>query len=175
MKSFFLILLFSFLWIGTGLTQVQIVSKPKFGIWDIKLKKTGPYFGYARGKFDTFELGVEHQIKKIRIKKPPTHAFHLGFNYNFKQHLMGYELGYWFRDGRLGLTYGGDFVLRTDFDNSRVGLGPAIGYKILAFHLQTGYHFLTKNAAMPETNTFFIRLRFTLIKERDWDFDRKKK
>ncbi len=136
---------------------------------EIKVKKTGPYFGYARGKVDAFELGVERQYKKIKIVRPITHGVHLGFDYNFKNHVLGYQMGYWVKEGRLGLTFGGDLVFRTDFSENRFGGGPCIGYRLLGFHLQTGYHLLSKADSFTNTNDFFIRLRFTIVNERDWD------
>ncbi len=141
----------------------------------IDVVKTGPYFGIQKGKYTIFELGVERQWKQIKLKSPSTHAAHFGFNYNFKYNVLGYDIGYWFKQNRLGFTYGATLCLRTDFDQTRFGIAPVVGYKLWQFHLQTGYHFLTRSTVFTETNGLFISLRFVLINDRDVDVDRKKK
>lgn len=141
----------------------------------IDVVKTGPYFGIQKGKYAIFELGVERQWKQIKLNSPSTHAVHAGFNYNFKYNVLGYDLGYWFKQNRLGFTYGATLCLRTNFDRTRVGIAPVVGYKLWQFHLQTGYHFLTRSTVFKETNGLFISLRFVLINDRDVDVDRKKK
>lgn len=142
-------------------------------LMDIKVRKSGPYFGIQRGKYTILELGGEMQWKQVKLKSPVTHAVHTGFNYNFKYNVLGYDLGYWVKPSRLGLTYGGNLVLRTDFDENRLGFAPVLGYKLFGFHLQTGYHFLSRSYTFTETNGFFVSLRFVLINNRDVDVDRK--
>ncbi len=142
---------------------------------DISLKKSGPYFGLQRGKYLIAEFGGEVQFKKVKLVRPVTHAFHTGFNYNFKYNVLGYDLGYWFKVGRLDLTYGANLVMRTDFNETRLGIAPVVGFKLFQFHLQTGYHFLTPARTFTETNTFFVSLRFVLMSKRDIDIDRDKK
>lgn len=149
-------------------------SLDKGKLFDISLKKTGPYFSLQRGRYTVPEIGVERQWKQIKIKTAKTHSFHMGFNYNFKYNVLGYDIGYWIKPSRIGLTYGLNLVMRTDFDETRVGFAPVIGYKLFGFHLQTGYNFLTRPIDFTQTNTFFISLRFTLINDRDVDVDRKK-
>jgi len=141
---------------------------------DVSIKKTGPYVGLQRGKYTVLELGAERQYKQIKLKTARTHAFHMGFSYNFKYNVLGYEAGYWIKPSRIGLTFGANLVFRTDFDRSRIGIAPVVGYKLFGFHLQTGYHFLTGSNSF-ETNTFFVSLRFVLIRDRDVDMKRKKK
>ena len=138
---------------------------------EIKVKKMGPYFGIQRGEFTIAEFGVERQWKRVRLINPQTHAAHLGFNYNFKHNILGYDLGYWFKTERLGLTYGANIFMRTNFTDTRVGIAPVIGYKIWLLHLQTGYHFMPR---LPEenfeTNTYFISLRMVIINKHDTEF-----
>jgi len=136
---------------------------------DVSVKKMGPYVGWQRGKYNVGELGVEAQWKKIKLSKSKTHAINTGFNYNYTHNVLGYDLGYWIKPSRLGLTYGGRLVFKTNFTESRMGISPTIGYKIFGFHLQTGYNLLSSALDFEETNTFFISLRFTLINERDVD------
>jgi hypothetical protein len=129
--------------------------------------KSGPYFGLQRGAYTVLELGVERQWKQVKIKTSETQALHMGFNYNFKYNVLGYDFGYWIKPSRIGLTYGGNFVFRTNFDESRVGLAPVVGYKLFGFHLQTGYHLLTPATYFIETNRFFVSLRFVWINQRE--------
>lgn len=160
--------------------EAQVASLPHFNLgkeplWKITFKKSGPYIGVQRGLYTILEIGGEYQYKKIKLVKPPTHAAHMGFNYNFKYNVLGYDAGYWFKTGRLNLTYGGNLVFRTDFTHNRLGFAPVIGFKFMQFHLQTGYTFLTKSPNFTETNTFFVALRFVLINNRDLDIKKRKK
>lgn len=145
--------------------------------FELSVKKSGPYFSLERGKYTVPELGVERQWKQIKLASAITNAVHMGFNYNFKYNVLGYDVGYWVKPSRIGLTYGGNFIMQTDFDETRIGFAPVIGYKVLNFHFQTGYNFLTRSTEFIETNTFFVSLRFVLINDRDVDFknNRKKK
>ncbi len=161
------ILLISF--VARGQNYWEPVPHPR--PLEISVKKTGPYFGYERGRFDVFEIGAERMWKKIKLVKPKTHGAHLGFNYNFFEHVLGFETGYWQKEGRLNLTYGGSLVLRTNFEKERFGVSPMLGYRVFGLHLQAGYHILTKSSTFTNTNNFFIRLRFTFVNDRDWDVD----
>jgi len=149
-------------------------SFSKGKLFDISLKKTGPYFSLQRGKYTVPEIGVERQCKQIKYKTENTYHLSMEFNLNFKYNVLGYDIGYWIKPSRIGLTYGLNMVMRTDFDETRIGFAPVIGYKLFGFHLQTGYNFLTRPVNFTQTNTFFISLRFTLINDRDVDVDRKK-
>lgn len=142
---------------------------------DVHVRKSGPYLGAQRGKYLIAEIGGEVQFKKVKLIRPVTHAFHTGFNYNFKYNVLGYDLGYWFKVGRLDLTYGANLVMRTDFNETRLGVAPVVGFKLFQFHLQTGYHFLTPARTFTETNKFFVSLRFVMISKRDIDIDRNSK
>ena len=144
----------------------------KFPRYNIKFRKYGPYIGVQRGAYTIGECGVEKQFKRVKLVHPVTHAFHTGFNYNFKYNVLGYDFGYWFQVGRLDLTYGANAYMRTDFNETRIGLGPVVGFKLFQFHLQTGYHFLTPATHFEETNTFFITLRLVLINSRKIDIER---
>lgn len=140
----------------------------------IKQQKMGPYVGINQGKFMNLELGAERQWKRIKLIKPRVHTWHTGFDYNFKQRVLGYSLGYWYKQGRINLTYGGSIVYRTNFTENRFGIAPAVGFKLFGFHLQTGYNFYTRAANFDNLNTFFISLRFTIVNSRDFDIITKK-
>jgi hypothetical protein len=137
--------------------------------------KSGPYFGYQRGKYDVFELGGEIQFKKEKFKKPITNAFSFGTNYCIQENVLGFDARYWYQHARLGLTYGLFLSHRTNFNESRFGIAPALGFRLLQFHLQTGYTLYTPSETFQELNTFFIALKFTLINNRDIDVERNKK
>lgn len=176
-NSWIIILLLLPLSIRAQLTHLSLADKK---LLDISMRKMGPYIGWQKGKYNVGELGIEAQWKKIKLAKTKTHALNTGFNYNFKYNVLGYDFGYWTKPSRLGLTYGGRLIFRTDFDESRFGIAPTIGYKIFGFHLQTGYQLLSSALDFEETNGFFIGLRFTLINDRDVDmksslFKKKKK
>ena len=133
----------------------------------INVKKFGPYFGLQRGKFTIAEVGVEYIWKKIQLSTAKTNGINAGFNYNFLHNVLGYDVGYFIKPTRVGLTYGASAVMRTDFDETRVGIAPVIGYQFSLFHLQTGYHFLTKASHDIQTNSFFVSLRLVLINNRN--------
>lgn len=159
--------------LATGLfAQTNALQgEAKRRLLDLSVTKTGPYFGLQRGKYTILELGAERQWKKVRLKMPVTHAVHLGFNYNFKYNMLGYDMGYWYRPHRIGLTYGGNLFMRTNFEHTRVGFAPVVGYKIWLLHFQTGYHFMARLPENFETNRFFVSLRIGIINDRDVDFD----
>lgn len=149
-------------------------DKPFF---EMKVRKTGPYIGLQRGQHWVFEAGVEHLWKKVELREALSHNLNAGFNYNFRHNILGYDMGYWIKPHRIGLTYGVNVFFRTNFDESRVGIAPVLGFKFWILHLQTGYHFMKKLPARNfETNTFFVSLRVGLANERkvDWKLGDKK-
>lgn len=165
-------LLFSLqnVWSQFGMSG-SVIKKP---LIDIRVKKTGPYFGLQQGKYLIPEFGAERQWKRVKLKSPVTHAVHMGFNYNFKHKVLGYDVGYWIKTHRVGLTYGANLFYRTNFESDRIGIAPVIGYKFWLLHLQTGWHLMARPKSF-ETNTVFISLRLGIINERDVDWKRKKK
>ena len=107
---------------------------------------------------------IKEKWKDLQFRKPKTHALNIGFNYDFSNNVLGYDLGYWYKPSNIGLTYGASLLLRTDFTNTKIGFAPVLGYKIWQFHIQTGYQFLSKaRTNFFTTNTLFIDIRFVLI------------
>lgn len=159
MDKVFLILLFC--WFS------QFCNAQRKGFFEKKnmtIVKNGPYFGLQKGKFIIAELGGERQWKELQFRKPKTHAVNIGLNYDFTNNVLGYDLGYWYKSTNVGFTFGGSLLLRTDFNNTRIGFTPVIGYKIWQLHAQTGYQLLSnKPATSFEANNLFISLRFVLI------------
>lgn len=142
----------------------QIINLP-----DVNSKKMGPYIGFQKGKYNLIEFGGEFQYKKIRLIHPKTHGFRFGTNYDFRENVLGFDLAYWLQRSRLGLTYGGILSHRTNFGESRIGFAPVIGFRLMQFHLQTGYSFYTDAVDFDQVNRFFITLKFTLVNKRDVD------
>jgi hypothetical protein len=151
-----------------------VVGFDKHDRLNMYVKKSGPYIGVQRGKYTVMELGVERQWKRIQLAVARTHGIHLGFNYNFGRNVLGYDIGYWVKPTRVGLTYGLNLVMRTDFNRTKVGFVPVVGYQFSLLHLQTGYHFLTPSnkGFNMETNSYFVSLRVILINNRKTEFNK---
>ena len=93
-----------------------------------------------------------------------------GIIYAAKNPILGYDLGFWHKENTIGITYGMNVCMRTNFDQYRVGICPTIGIKILQFHIQTGYHLLypfNRNYASFDANTIFLSARFLIVNERE--------
>jgi hypothetical protein len=120
----------------------------------------GMIVGLQRGKFTTFELGGEIHWRKIRLTKPHLLATTANMEYNFGDNVIGYKAGVWAKRGRINLTYGANLVYFTDFDKSRYGIGPSIGFRLLGFHLVNGYNFLAGDKELDKVNTLYISLRY---------------
>jgi hypothetical protein len=150
-------------------------KKKKEPLLKVHVRKTGPYFGIQQGKYTVGELGGEMQFKRIKLKKPHTHGIYVGGEYNIPNNSLGFNTGVWRKPGRFDFTYGVNLAYRTDFDFNRWGGGPFVGYKIYGFHLMTGYNFLTRAGEFTEVNHLYISLRFTLVNNRDTNFEWRKK
>lgn len=174
-KSKIIICFFSLICCGNAQSQMANSFGKKKPLLDVSIKKTGPYIGFQRGKYNVIEFGVERQWKQLSLRQSVTHAGHMGFNYNFRYNVLGYDIGYWAKPHRFGLTYGGNLVFRTNFTESRIGIAPVIGFKFWLLHLQTGYHFLPNLPVDFETNKFFISLRLGIVNDRDVDMKGRKK
>ena len=142
---------------------------------DIKVRKSGPYFGIQQGRFTIPEIGWENQWKRIKLRKPTIHAVNAGFNYNIRYNVLGFDAGYWYKPHRIGLTFGGALFYRSDFESSRLGIAPNIGFKIWLMHVQVGYHFMSRPKTVFETNKMFISLRVGIINDRNFDVKRNKR
>ena len=124
--------LFSFFFI---VVTVSCFAQESTNFWDkiprykFDISKYGPYFGIQRGQYNNLEFGFEYQWKKIKLVKPYTNSFHGGLNYNLFNNVLGYEAGYWYKQGRLNLTYGLNFIYRTNYHLNAVGFSPVIGFK----------------------------------------------
>ena len=155
----------------SGMAFSQIKKKP---LLEPNVKKLGPYFGVQQGKYTVGEIGMEAQFKSIRLKKPKTHAVHLGLGYNIPNNSLQVNGGYWHKPSRFDLTYGIDICMRSDFDTERYGISPVVGYKIFGFHIRAGYMLLTPSETFLATNQLFINLRFTLVNNRNFSWNKRK-
>lgn len=138
------------------------------------LVKSGPYLGIQSGRFYAAELGLERQWRRSeQLLESKTNALHMGVNYTYDfSHLnpvLGYDLGFWHKEATIGLTYGLNLCMRTNFDQYRMGICPTVGIKIMQFHIQTGYHILypfTQNSQIFDSNTIFLSARFLWVNNR---------
>jgi len=142
-------------------------KKKKDPLLELAVRQSGPYFGLQQGKYTVAEVGGEMQWRKMRLKKPTTHAVNAGIDYNLFENVLGFNTGYYYKGGRTKLTYGANLVYRSDFTNNRFGFGPALGYKLFGFHAQVGYFLLTPHETFINTNTLYVSLRFVLINDRN--------
>lgn len=139
------------------------------------VRKSGPYIGLQRGLYTVGEIGMEFQYKDINLRKPKTHGLHAGLEYNIPNNALGFNAGYFHKPSRLDLTYGIDVALRSNFKAERYGISPVIGYKFFGFHLRAGYMFLTPSKIFTETNQLFINLRFIMVNNRKFKWNKRKK
>ena len=150
------------------LANAQLFKKGRLYESKLYVVKTGPYVGLEQGKYLNFNFGVERQWQQLKLVKPQTHAASLQFDYNFKQKVMGAQLGYWFKIGRLNLTYGGRISWRTDYTYNRFAFSPNVGYKLLQAHFQLGVHLMPPHEGFRNVNTFYASLRWVFINNRDF-------
>lgn len=153
-----------------GFAASAQLFKKKLELPESKLMmvKMGPLVGLEQGKYLNFNFGMERQWQQLKLIKPQTHAANFQLDYNFKYRVMGAQLGYWFKIGRLNLTYGGRLAWHTDFDYHRFGIAPNVGYKFMQAHLQMGVNLMPRNKNFTEVNTFYVSLRWVFINDREF-------
>lgn len=154
------------LFLAQGLSAQLFKKEIKLPESKLKMVKMGPFIGLEQGKYLNFNFGMERQWQQLKLIKPQTHAVNVQFDYNFKYKVMGAQLGYWFKVGRLNLTYGARLSWRSDFDEHRFGISPNVGYKFMQAHFQLGVHLMPPNAHFEEVNTFYASLRWVFINDR---------
>lgn len=147
------------LYLFVFLASMTLAQKRNF---DFRKIQSGPYFGLQQGKNWVVELGYERRMKEIKFKNPTSNAFFLGANYDINTLVLGSDLGFWFRPSRIGFTWGGQLAFRTDFEDSKIGFSPTIGYKIWFLHANVGYYFYTSPKTTIPTNQLFLNLRLVL-------------
>lgn len=154
------------LFLAQGLSAQLFKKEIKLPESKLKMVKMGPFIGLEQGKYLNFNFGMERQWQQLKLIKPQTHAANVQFDYNFKYKVMGAQLGYWFKVGRLNLTYGARLSWHSDFDEHRFGISPNVGYKFMQAHFQLGVHLMPPNTHFEEVNTFYASLRWVFINDR---------
>lgn len=120
----------------------------------------GFLLGVQGGKYTFIEMGVESHWRKIALTKPRLLGLCANVEYNFGFNTLGYKAGIFHKVGRINFTYGLNLNYYTNFENSKVGLGPAIGFKLLGFHLLNGYNFMFGRSEFKEYNTLYVTIRY---------------
>ena len=133
----------------------------------------GATVGLERGNITAFEFGGEMHWRKIAFHKPTITGANANFEYNFGHHVLGYKIGVWQKTGRVNLTYGGNLVYYTNFHGlQRYGLGPAVGFRFMGFHLINGYNLLLGDKEFKNVNKLYITLRYFFPLEHKFTWDR---
>lgn len=142
-----------------GLSQ----SQSSFGFTKIQL---GPYLGLQQGKNTVVEFGIEKRVKDVTLMQRTSRAYNLGANFDLQSLLFGLDGGLWFRPHAIGLLWGGQLALRSNFNQTTFGIAPTVGYKIWFLHAIAGYYFYPKPIPNTITNHLFVSLRLTLTQEK---------
>ena len=137
---------------------VLLLAQKKHSI-DLTKIQSGPYIGLQQGRNLVVEVGFEKRFKEIKWKSPNAHAFNIGVNYDYKARMLGADAGYWYRPNRLGLTFGGQLAVRSNFDRGMVGFSPTLGYKIWLLHANIGYYIYPNPLPGIKTNYLFLQAR----------------
>lgn len=155
-------------------------TPPSFAnpIPELNTIKTGLLIGVQKGKYFGVELGMERQWKEIKLKKPFTWAIAATGEYQFEANTIAFKAGPWVKFGRADFTYGVNATLLSDFENYKFGISPAIGFKLIGFHLLVSYNITNTSGLFVDYNTLHLSLRFFLSKHREFKWkksDKKKK
>ena len=137
------IILFSIILFSSKLWSCEppIVLNP---LPELNTIKTGLLIGVQKGKYFGIELGMERQWKEIKLKKPRTFAIAATGEYQFQANTLGFKVRPSWKFGRADFTYGFNATVLSDFEYNKFGISPAIGFKLLGFHLLASYN-ITSN------------------------------
>jgi hypothetical protein len=145
----------------------------------LRQRNFGAILGVQRGKYTFFEFGAEHHWRTISLKNPRIYALSANAAYNFGHNVLGYNTTFWMKQGRVNLTYGLNAAYFTDFTHARYGGGPVVGFRLLGFHLNTGYNFLagnnTEGQGLTKVNPLYISMRYYFPVSNDFSWDKKNK
>ena len=120
-------------------------DKKKGFLPNYSVTKYGTLIGIQRGKFFTLELGIEQQRKELKLVKPNTFSWNALLEYAWEPNTMGLRGGVWYKTGRASLTVGADVIGTSNFDQYNIGLAPAVGFKLVGFHIIASYNaFITQ-------------------------------
>jgi len=135
----------------------------------------GMLIGVQRGKYTFIELGAEMHWRKIKFVNPRIYGLSATMEYNIRYNVLGYKVGIWAKRGRVDLTYGITGAYFTDFTYNRIGIGPAIGFRLLGFHIVNGFNFTTGHRDFKTFNNLYISLRYFFPVDSKVKFKRKNK
>lgn len=168
MKNYILILL-------VCIPLLSWSTEPQGLIPELKTIKTGLLLGAQKGRYFGVELGMERQWKELKLKNPFTWAIAANGEYHFGSNNFGLKAGPWFKWGRADFTYGVNLTYLSDFTHSRFGASPAIGFKLIGFHLLASCNFLFGADQFTDYNKLHLSLRYFLSKDRKFKWDKKDK
>jgi hypothetical protein len=145
------------------------ITKAQAGTVKLFQRNYGVILGLQRGKSTFFEFGSEIHWRKVKLNNPRLVAATANVAYNPGSNVLGYQAGFWTKRGRIALTLGANAGYYTDFAKGSFFAGPAVGFRLLGFHLTTGYNYLfdkgTSDVAgekslADKVNNFHIGLRY---------------
>lgn len=149
---------------SSTILSAQDKDGEKFSLFKKKIKLEqqgyGAVIGLERGQYTFVQLGGEYFFRKISLVKPRTLTFGANFQYNFGHNVLQYGAYSYYRQGRINLTYGLGVGYATDFEGSRMGITPQIGFKIIGLHLSTGAHLFVGNNDFNTYNKLFIKMNY---------------
>ena len=148
------------------------IGRPNFKVYT---RSYGSILGFQRGKFTYFELGAEKHWTKVKLIKQKTYSLGANLEYNFKYNTIGYKVSGWMKVGRINLTYGVNLCYFTNFNESRFGGGPAVGFRLLGFHFINGYNFTTGSEELNTFNKLYVTIRYFFPLEKKIKFRKKNK
>jgi hypothetical protein len=150
-------------------------NSPTGIIPELRTIKTGLLVGAQKGQYFGIELGMERQWKELKLKKPFTWAIAANGEYHLGSNNLGFKAGPWFKWGRADFTYGVNLTYLSDFEYARVGFSPAIGFKLIGFHLIASYNSLYGPDQFDDYNKLHISLRYYISKDRKFKWAKKDK
>lgn len=136
----------------------------------------GVIIGLQRGAATAIEFGGEAHWRKISLRDPHILGTTVNMEYNFANHVVGYKAGVWMKKGRINFTYGANLAYFTDFKGkSKYGGGPAVGFRLMGFHLINGYNFLGGDKELEKVNSLYMTLRYYFPLQNKFTWDRSDK
>ncbi len=119
----------------------------------------GAIVGVQQGRYTFIELGGETTWRKVRLSRPHTYGVGGTAEFNFNG-IWGLKAYGWVKPARFDFTYGSNLVYYTNFEGSRIGISPNLGYKLLGFHFLVGVNLLAGNRDLTQYNTFYFTIRY---------------
>ena len=167
-KHIFFILCLSLLIQANAYDFSSFKDKKKGFLPNYSVTKYGTLIGIQRGKFFTLELGIEQQRKELKLVKPNTFSWNALLEYAWEPNTMGLRGGVWYKTGRASLTVGADVIGTSNFDQYNIGLAPAVGFKLVGFHIIASYNAFITQKVDYDYNTLHLSIRYFISRKRDF-------